>query len=115
LIFLCWFTPFHSAILRNSFATLLEILDPQRFTRGIDVDAKELEPVMVRRLKRRLAPPWASVFEAARRTNTCQRGELELASCSQTFNSACFPPSQLSTERSPHTGKPCAQCGALSS
>ncbi|PDT12930.1 DISARM system SNF2-like helicase DrmD [Rhizobium sp. M1] len=35
----------------NSFATLLEILDPQRFTRGIDVDAKELEPIMVRRLK----------------------------------------------------------------
>lgn len=35
----------------NSFATLLEILDPQRFTRGIDVNAKELEPVMVRRLK----------------------------------------------------------------
>ncbi|WP_442755896.1 DISARM system SNF2-like helicase DrmD [Methylocystis sp. JAN1] len=44
----------------NSFATLLEILDPQRFTRGIDVDAKELEPVMVRRLKedlRRLGHP----------------------------------------------------------
>jgi hypothetical protein len=35
----------------NSFATLLELLDPQRFTRGIDVEAKELEPVMVRRLK----------------------------------------------------------------
>lgn len=35
----------------NSFATLLEILDPQRFTRGINVEAKELEPVMVRRLK----------------------------------------------------------------
>jgi SNF2 family DNA or RNA helicase len=35
----------------NSFATLLEILDPQRFTRGIDVEAEELEPVMVRRLK----------------------------------------------------------------
>ena len=30
---------------------MLEILDPQRFTRGIDVEAKELEPVMVRRLK----------------------------------------------------------------
>jgi len=44
----------------NSFATLLEILDPQRFTRGIDVEAKELEPVMVRRLKedlRRLGHP----------------------------------------------------------
>lgn len=35
----------------NAFATLLEILDPQRFTRGIDVEAKELEAVMVRRLK----------------------------------------------------------------
>jgi hypothetical protein len=35
----------------NSFPRLLEILDPQRFTRGIDVQAKELEPVMVRRLK----------------------------------------------------------------
>lgn len=45
----------------NSFATLLEILDPQRFTRGITVDAKELEPVMVRRLKedlRRLGQPF---------------------------------------------------------
>ena len=40
----------------NSFATLLEILDPQRFTRGIDVEAKELEPVMVRRLKEDLRP-----------------------------------------------------------
>lgn len=35
----------------NSFATLLDILDPQRFTRGIDVTPKELEPIMVRRLK----------------------------------------------------------------
>lgn len=45
----------------NSFATLLEILDPQRFTRGIDVGAKELEPIMVRRLKedlRRLGHPF---------------------------------------------------------
>ena len=35
----------------NSFSTLLDILDPQRFTRGIEVSAKDLEPVMVRRLK----------------------------------------------------------------
>ncbi|WP_221983886.1 DISARM system SNF2-like helicase DrmD [Rhizobium laguerreae] len=35
----------------NSFSTLLEILDPQRFTRGIEVTAKDREPVMVRRLK----------------------------------------------------------------
>jgi ERCC4-related helicase len=45
----------------NSFATLLSILDPQRFTRGIEVEAKELEPIMVRRLKedlRRLGQPF---------------------------------------------------------
>jgi hypothetical protein len=45
----------------NSFATLLEILDPQRFTRGVNVDAGELEPIMVRRLKadlRRLGHPF---------------------------------------------------------
>jgi superfamily II DNA or RNA helicase len=35
----------------NSFSALLEMLDPQRFTRGIDVLPRDLEPVMVRRLK----------------------------------------------------------------
>lgn len=35
----------------NSFASLLEILDPQRFTRGIPVTPARLAPVMVRRLK----------------------------------------------------------------
>ena len=36
----------------NSFAALLELLDPQRFTRGVEVkSAKELDAVMVRRLK----------------------------------------------------------------
>ena len=35
----------------NSFSTLLEILDPQRFTRGVEVRPTDLEPVMVRRLK----------------------------------------------------------------
>lgn len=35
----------------NSFSSLLEILDPQRFTRGVPVEPDELEPVMVRRLK----------------------------------------------------------------
>lgn len=39
----------------NSFSALLEILDPQRFTRGVKVrDKKQLEPVMVRRLKQDL-------------------------------------------------------------
>lgn len=35
----------------NSFSTLLEILDPQRFTRGVPVRPRELDAVMVRRLK----------------------------------------------------------------
>jgi hypothetical protein len=35
----------------DSFAALLEILDPQRFMRGFPVEPDDLEPVMVRRLK----------------------------------------------------------------
>ncbi len=36
----------------NSFSSLLEILDPQRFTRGVPIQSpRQLEPVMVRRLK----------------------------------------------------------------
>jgi ERCC4-related helicase len=35
----------------NSFSALLELLDPQRFVRGVPVDAKLRETVMVRRLK----------------------------------------------------------------
>jgi SNF2 family DNA or RNA helicase len=35
----------------NSFSSLLEILDPQRFTRGVSVRPGELDAVMVRRLK----------------------------------------------------------------
>ena len=35
----------------NSFSSLLEILDAQRFTRGVPVTASDLEAIMVRRLK----------------------------------------------------------------
>jgi hypothetical protein len=35
----------------NSFSALLEILDPQRFTRGVKVERGQLDKVMVRRLK----------------------------------------------------------------
>jgi superfamily II DNA or RNA helicase len=35
----------------NSFSSLLEVLDPQRFTRGVPVRPRDLDPVMVRRLK----------------------------------------------------------------
>lgn len=35
----------------NSFSRLMEMLDPQRFTRGVEIKRGDLEPVMVRRLK----------------------------------------------------------------
>ncbi len=35
----------------NSFSTLLELLDPYRFTRGVDIGRKALDDIMVRRLK----------------------------------------------------------------
>ena len=35
----------------NSFSRLMEMLDPQRFTRGLDIKRGDLDPVMVRRLK----------------------------------------------------------------
>ena len=35
----------------NSFSALLEILDPQRFTRGVKVQKGQLDDIMVRRLK----------------------------------------------------------------
>ena len=35
----------------NSFSALLEILDPQRFTRGVPVRPSDLDPIAVRRLK----------------------------------------------------------------
>ena len=35
----------------NSFSALLEMLDPNRFTRGVDVDPAAREAVMIRRLK----------------------------------------------------------------
>src|SRR6516165_4498013 len=46
----------------NSFSSLLEILDPQRFTRGMPVEPSNLEPVMVRRLKSDLLKLGVSKF-----------------------------------------------------
>ncbi len=47
----------------NSFSALLEILDPQRFTRGVKIkNANQLEEVMVRRLKQDLRKLGAEQF-----------------------------------------------------
>ncbi len=52
----------------NSFAALLELLDPQRFTRGVPVtDAKQRDAVMVRRLKEDLRSSAAALSRAEAR------------------------------------------------
>jgi superfamily II DNA or RNA helicase len=50
----------------NSFSALLEILDPQRFCRGVPVDKKLLNDVMVRRLKDDLRETRLSTFPLRR-------------------------------------------------
>ncbi|MCX6345660.1 MAG: DISARM system SNF2-like helicase DrmD [Armatimonadetes bacterium] len=42
----------------ESFTALLELLDNQRFARAVKPDPKQLETIMVRRLKRDLPPNW---------------------------------------------------------
>jgi SNF2 family DNA or RNA helicase len=42
----------------ESFTALLELLDNQRFARGVDPDRNQLQTVMVRRLKQELPPKW---------------------------------------------------------
>jgi ERCC4-related helicase len=42
----------------ESFTALLELLDNQRFARGVKADPGQLQVVMVRRLKRELPPRW---------------------------------------------------------
>src|SRR5216684_1201007 len=42
----------------ESFTALLELLDNQRFARGTSPDRKQLDAVMVRRLKSELPPKW---------------------------------------------------------
>jgi SNF2 family DNA or RNA helicase len=70
----------------NSFSSLLEILDPQRFTRGVPVRGqKQLDAVMVRRLKEDLRKLGVEQFPVRRllRLELTQEGEtfaeLELA------------------------------------
>jgi superfamily II DNA or RNA helicase len=43
---------------RESFSTLLELLDNQRFARGVAPDQRQLEAVMVRRLKSEFVDAW---------------------------------------------------------
>lgn len=42
----------------ESFTALLELLDAQRFARGIEPDRNQLQVVMIRRLKQELPPRW---------------------------------------------------------
>ena len=68
----------------NSFSALLEMLDPQRFERGVEVQPARLAPIMVRRLKadlRKLGVRFAErIIEPMRLDGlAAQTPELELA------------------------------------
>ena len=52
----------------ESFTALLELLDNQRFARGVTPDRKQLDAVMVRRLKSELPPRWDGTPRFATRT-----------------------------------------------
>jgi superfamily II DNA or RNA helicase len=57
---------------RNSWQALLEMLDPQRFTRGVDPDPKILSQVMVRRLKDDIVDEHGHRVFHGRRTNAVE-------------------------------------------
>ena len=69
------------------------MLDPQRFTRGVEIRPKDLEPVMVRRLKadlRRLGEAFPERIVEAVRSRACRKmhrssnsraGSLPMANC----------------------------------
>ena len=53
---------------KESFSALLELLDNQRFARAVAPDPKQLEVVMVRRLKSELPPRWDGTPRFPKRT-----------------------------------------------
>lgn len=55
----------------ESFTGLLELLDDQRFARGVRPSPEQLERIMVRRLKRELPPRWDGSPRFARRVTDC--------------------------------------------
>jgi SNF2 family DNA or RNA helicase len=86
----------------NSFSALLEILDPQRFCRGVPVDKKLLNDVMVRRLKDDLRETGLGVFPLRRVVQVDIDGlpadapELQLAALLDEYRR--FREKRLSTE-----------------
>ncbi len=54
----------------ESFTALLELLDNQRFARGVKVNREQLHAVMIRRLKSELPPRWDRRIISCRRTRT---------------------------------------------
>ena len=52
---------------RESFSALLELLDHQRFARGVEPDAEQLNAVMIRRLKSELPRRWDGSARFAQR------------------------------------------------
>jgi superfamily II DNA or RNA helicase len=78
----------------NSFSSLLEVLDPQHFTRGVEIRPKELEPVMVRRLKSDLRRIGESFPEHMRTRAAGLNGESERPSVTPVLPTSALASSQ---------------------
>ena len=74
----------------NSFSALLEILDPQRFCRGVPVTKKMLDDVMVRRLKE-------DIREVGSRSRNAASSSWTLTVCRPTPPNFGCPPCWIST------------------
>lgn len=92
----------------NSFAALLEILDPQRFCRGVPIEnAKQLEAVMVRRLKSDLRAagndfPRREVIRVSIDKLPSDAPELQLSRLLQEYRQAREERLKASSSRSQH-------------
>jgi len=77
----------------NSFSSLLEMLDPQRFTRGVPVRPRDLDAIMIRRLKSDLrsfgeAFPRRVIEEVPLKRLQADTPELVLAEMLDTYGTA---------------------------
>jgi hypothetical protein len=80
----------------NSFSALLELLDPQRFTRGVPPSEKALETIMVRRLKSDLRAVGAATQFPTRvvvqhDVGSSSAPEVELSKLLSEYTALCAP------------------------
>jgi hypothetical protein len=102
----------------NSFSALLEILDPQRFVRGVKPVKRNLEDVMVRRLKEDLREvlggfPKREIVQNDLDGLPIDAPELRLAELLDQYRLLCEK--RLESESEPRGGRIVEKAGAMGS